>query len=85
MGCGCSITALGRQRQAELCKFKASLVYRATSSTAKATKRNPVSIIQKERKARLKEYTLRERKVAQQLETYTALKDVRSLSNTHVR
>ena len=40
----------------------------------------------KERKARLKEYMLRARKVAQQLKTCTALKeDVRSLSSTHVR
>ena len=33
---------LGRQRQADLCEFKASLVYRANSETAKATQRNPV-------------------------------------------
>jgi hypothetical protein len=37
------IPALGRQRQVELCEFKDSLVYRASSRTAKATQRNPVS------------------------------------------
>jgi hypothetical protein len=35
--------ALGRQKHAELCEFKASLVYRASSRTAKAPQRNPVS------------------------------------------
>ena len=38
------IPALGRQRQADLCKFKASLVYRVSPRTAKAiTQRNPIS------------------------------------------
>ena len=36
------IPALGRQRQAELYEFKASLVYRASFRTTKATQRNPV-------------------------------------------
>ena len=36
------IPALGRQRQVDLCEFKASLVYRGSSRTAKATQRNPV-------------------------------------------
>ena len=31
-----------RQRQVELCEFKASLVYRVSSRTARATQRNPV-------------------------------------------
>jgi hypothetical protein len=35
--------ALGRQRQADLCKFKASLVYKASSRTARATQRNLAS------------------------------------------
>ena len=35
--------ALGRQRQVDLCEFEASLVYRASSRTIKATQRNPVS------------------------------------------
>ena len=39
--------ALGKQRQAELCEFKASLVYRASSRTAGTTQRNPVSEINK--------------------------------------
>jgi len=37
------ILALGRQRQADLYEFKASLVYRKSSRTASATQRNPVS------------------------------------------
>jgi hypothetical protein len=37
------IPALGWQRQADLCEFKASLVYRVSSRTARATQRNPVS------------------------------------------
>ena len=37
------IPALRRQRQEDLCEFKASLVYRASSSTARIVKqRNPV-------------------------------------------
>jgi hypothetical protein len=40
----------GKQRQADFCEFKASLVYRASSRTAKATQRNPVSKKQKEKK-----------------------------------
>jgi hypothetical protein len=35
--------ALGKQRQADLCEFKASLVYRLSFRTAGATQRNPVS------------------------------------------
>ena len=35
--------SIGRQRQADLCEFEASLVYRASSRTARATQRNPVS------------------------------------------
>jgi hypothetical protein len=34
------IPALGRQRQADLCEFEASLIYRVSSWTAKATQRN---------------------------------------------
>ena len=33
------IPALGRQRQADLCEFKASLIYSVSSRTARATKR----------------------------------------------
>ena len=37
------IPALGVQRQAELCEFKVSLVYRGSSRTgSKATQKNPV-------------------------------------------
>ena len=38
------ILGLSGQRQAHLCEFEASLVYRASSRTARAvTERNPVS------------------------------------------
>jgi hypothetical protein len=38
-----SIPALRRQRQVNLCKFKASLVYRVSSRTARAIQRNLAS------------------------------------------
>ena len=45
------ISALGRQRQADLCEFEASLVYKVSSRTASAvTQRNPVSEHEKKRK-----------------------------------
>jgi hypothetical protein len=47
------IPALGRQRQEDLCEFWASLVYRTTSSTARATQRNPVS---KDKQTKRKEW-----------------------------
>ena len=37
------VPVLGRQRQAELCEFEASLVYRVSSRIARATQRTPVS------------------------------------------
>ena len=37
------IPTLGRQRQVDLCEFKASLIYRASSRTGRATQRNPAS------------------------------------------
>jgi hypothetical protein len=37
------IPALRRQRQADHCEFKASLVYRVSSRTTRTTQRNPVS------------------------------------------
>jgi hypothetical protein len=37
------IPALGRQRQVDLYEFEASLVYRTSSWSARATKKNPVS------------------------------------------
>jgi hypothetical protein len=36
------MSVLWRQRQADLCEFKASLVYRVSSRTTRATQRNPV-------------------------------------------
>ena len=42
--CTTLIPALRRQRQADLCKFEASLVYRESARIgSKATQRNPVS------------------------------------------
>jgi hypothetical protein len=42
--------ALRRQRQAELCEFKARPVYRANARTAKTTQRNPVLKKKKKKK-----------------------------------
>ena len=36
------IPALGRKRQADLCEFEASLVYRVSFRTVRDTQRNPV-------------------------------------------
>ena len=36
------LPALERQKQADLCEFKASLVYRESSRTARATQKSPV-------------------------------------------
>ena len=35
------IPILGRQKQADLCEFKVSLVYRVSSRTARATQKKP--------------------------------------------
>jgi hypothetical protein len=43
----------------DLCKFKASLVYRANSRTARATQRNPVSKKKKRRKKKQKKASSR--------------------------
>jgi hypothetical protein len=37
------LQGLGRQRQADLCEFEASLVYRVICKTARATQRNNIS------------------------------------------
>ena len=37
------ISALGRQKQVDLCEFEASLAYRVSSRTVRDTQRNPVS------------------------------------------
>ena len=42
------VPVFGRQRQADLCEFEASLAYRVSSRTMRSTQRNPASI--KERK-----------------------------------
>ena len=41
--CTTSTAALRKQRQADLCEFKASLVYKSSSRRARATRRNPIS------------------------------------------
>ena len=46
--------ALGRKRQADLCELEASLVYKVSSRTARATERNPVSKNQNKQKSFLK-------------------------------
>jgi hypothetical protein len=49
--------ALRKQRQADLCEFKGSLIYRVSSRTARAvTQRNPVS--KKKKKKRKREQPL---------------------------
>jgi hypothetical protein len=45
------ISALGRQRQVDLCKFKAAL-YRVSSRTARVTQRNLVSKKKKKKKTK---------------------------------
>jgi hypothetical protein len=41
--CSSLLPALGRQRESDLCEFKASPVYNVNSRTVRATQRNPVS------------------------------------------
>jgi hypothetical protein len=48
------IPALGRQRQARISEFKASLVFTVSSRTARATQRNPVSKNKKQTKKKKK-------------------------------
>jgi hypothetical protein len=48
------IPALGRQRQV-VSEFKASLVYKVSSRTARAIQRNPISKNQKKKKKKKKE------------------------------
>ena len=51
------IIALGRQRQADLCEFEGSLVYRASSRTARAMQRNAVFKGERGRKGELQLFT----------------------------
>jgi hypothetical protein len=46
----CLLSALGRQRQAYLCEFKASTVYTESSKTAGATQKNSDSSKEKKEK-----------------------------------
>lgn len=43
------VPALRKQRQVDLCEFEASLVYKVSSRTAKATQRHPVLEKRKEK------------------------------------
>ena len=54
------IPALRRQRQAALCEFEVSLVYRGRFRTARATQKNPV--LGKKKKKKRKEEKRREKK-----------------------
>ena len=56
------IPALGSKRRGAFCKIMASLVYRVSFSTAKATQRNPVSQKQKQRQKQNKTEKGRKRK-----------------------
>ena len=56
------IPVLRRQRQANLSDLEASLVYRASSRTARATQRNPVSKKKKKKKEGRKEGRKKEKK-----------------------
>jgi hypothetical protein len=49
------IPALKRQRQAVLCKFEVSLIYRVSSRTAWVTQRKPVSKDRRGRKGEKEE------------------------------
>jgi len=53
------ILAPGRKRWADICEFKASLVFKVSSMTASATQRNPVS---KQTKQKRKKEKKKERK-----------------------
>ena len=52
------ISARQRQRQVDLCEFKANLVYRVSFKTARATQRNPVSKKQTNKKVRKKSFPM---------------------------
>ena len=51
------IPALGRQRQVDLCEFKASRVYRVSPRTGRATQRNPVWEENKNKNKQTNKYT----------------------------
>ncbi|MGU7584773.1 hypothetical protein ACV24V_14795 [Enterococcus faecalis] len=58
------IPALGRQRQADLCEFEASLVSRASARIgSKATQRNPVLKNQKKKKKKKKKTKKKKKKI----------------------
>jgi hypothetical protein len=48
--------ALERQRQVDLCEFEASLVYRVSSRTARATQRNPAKETKQNKKRKVYYY-----------------------------
>jgi hypothetical protein len=72
----------GRGRR--ISEFEASLVYKVSSRTAKATQRNPVSKKTKT-KTKTKEFQLGADKMAQQVRVLTALPEVLSSNpNNHM-
>jgi kinesin family protein C1 len=56
------IKGLGRQRQTDLCEIEASLGCRASSRTARASQRNPVSKKKKRKEKQNKKTKTKERK-----------------------
>ena len=62
------VPALGRPRQTDLCEFEASLVYRTSSRSARATQRNPVS--RKKKKKERKNGLLRKMRFHKQKELF---------------
>jgi hypothetical protein len=63
------ISAFRRQRQAELCEFKVNLVYKMSSRTARATKRNPVLKKKNKNKKRERERKRTEKEKQKRKET----------------
>jgi hypothetical protein len=54
-----------RQRQADLCGFQASLIYRASSRSTRTIHKNPVSRKNPKRKKKRKEERKKERKLVE--------------------
>jgi hypothetical protein len=84
---------LGRQRQADLCEFKATLVYRVSARIAKDTQRNPSSKnkykqtnkqTKNPNKQKQKLCYWRGREMTYQLRALVALSDLGSVPSTHM-
>jgi hypothetical protein len=84
------VPALRKQRQADLCEFEASLVYRVSSRTAKVTQRNPVS--KQTNKQKEKKFKRKERKwikrspeiIFHPLSTHTLCSNLKRLACSNV-